>query len=67
MFPLQKKKCFQNEASPKDGDEYQEQIKHFISIPYQKLPPEIFEKYSIKNWVKNIFRIGDYQKIEYSG
>lgn len=48
-------------------EDYQEQIKHFISIPYQKLPPEIFEKYSIKNWVKNIFRIGDYQKIEYLG
>ena len=41
-------------------DEYQDQIKHFISVPYQKLPAEIFEKYSIKNWVKNIFRIGDY-------
>ena len=48
-------------------EEYQDQIKDFISIPYQKLPPEIFEKYSIKNWVKNIFRIGDYQKIEYLG
>ena len=48
-------------------DEYQDQIKDFISVPYQKLPPEIFEKYSIKNWVKNIFRIGDYQKIEHLG
>lgn len=48
-------------------EDYENEIKKFISLPYQKLPKEIFEKYSIKNWIKYVFRIGDFQKIEYLG
>lgn len=48
-------------------EDYENEIKKFIFLPYQKLPKEIFEKYSIKNWIKYVFRIGDFQKIEYLG
>lgn len=48
-------------------ENYQTEIEKFISLPYQELPKEIFEKYSIKNWIKYVFRMGDFQKIEYLG
>ncbi len=46
-------------------DNYQKEINSFVHLPYQKLTEEIIKKYSIKNWIKYIFKIGDFQKIEY--
>lgn len=33
--------------------------KEFIDSPYEELPKEIYEKYSLENWVKQLMNIGE--------
>lgn len=64
-----KKKIITNNPTIKDYDFYQpENIlvlnkdlsnleKSFFETPYQELKPEIYQKYTLENWVKTVFKL----------
>lgn len=43
-------------------DDYADKIKEFQKKPYHKIDAKIKEKYGLENWIKYIFKIGDYTK-----
>lgn len=62
------KKIISSNTSIKDYDFYNNdnyfiinnnfnEIKKFISLPYKKLDTTIYDKYTIENWVKNVFNL----------
>lgn len=48
-----------------EKDEDLKKINYFLKTPYQPVPEEILNKYRIDNWLKNVFEIGSFIKIEY--
>lgn len=43
-------------------DNYSDSIKRFQKKPYHKIDEKIKQKYGLENWIKYIFKIGDYTK-----